>query len=58
MLKGLLDMETTNQTNVFNKTETDSQIQRTSGYQWGERSGEGQDRSRGLRGTNYYAENK
>ena len=26
MLKGLLDMETTNQTNVFNKTETDSQI--------------------------------
>ena len=23
-------------------------------YQWGERSGEEQDRGRGLRGTNYY----
>ena len=26
----------------------------TSGYQWGEESGEGQYRGRGLRGTNYY----
>ena len=28
--------------------------EQTSGYQWGEGKGEGQDRSRGLRGTNYY----
>ena len=42
--------------NEYNKTETDSQIYReqTSGYQWGEGRMEGQDRGRGLRGTNYY----
>ena len=28
--------------------------EQTSGYQWGEGSEEGQDRSRGLRDTNYY----
>ena len=41
------------QTSECNKTEADSQIQ-TSGYKWGEGRGEGQDRGRGLRGTNYY----
>ena len=28
---------------------------KTSGYQWGERRGEGQDRAMGLGDTNYYA---
>ena len=28
--------------------------EQTCGYQWGEESSEGQGRSRGLRGTNYY----
>ena len=42
------------QTSEHNKTETDAQIQRTSGYQWGEGSREEQDRGRGLRSTNYY----
>ena len=28
------------QTNEYNKTETDSQIHQTSGYQWEERRGE------------------
>ena len=27
----------------------------TTGFQWGEGRGEGQDRGKGLRGTNYYA---
>ena len=43
------------QKNVCTKTETDSQIQRecTSGYQWAEGKGEGQDRNIVLRDTNY-----
>ena len=28
--------------------------EQSSGYQWGEGSGEGEDRDRGLRSTNYY----
>ena len=40
--------------NKYNKTETDSWIQRTRGYQWGEEWREGQNRGRGLRGTDYY----
>ena len=41
--------------NEYNKAERDSQTQKTnSGYQWGEGSGERQDRSRRLRDTNYY----
>ena len=41
--------------NDYNKIETDSQIERTtSGHQWGEERGQGQDRGTGLRGTNYY----
>ena len=32
------------QTSECNKKEADSQIQRTSGYQWGEGRGGGQDR--------------
>ena len=28
--------------------------EQTSGYHWQERWGQGQDRGRGLRGTNYY----
>ena len=43
-----------NKTNDYNKTETDLHREQTSGYQWGEGSKEGQDRGRGLRGTNYY----
>ena len=39
------------QMNECNKTETDSQIKRTSGEREG---GEEQDRGRGLRSTNYY----
>ena len=30
----------------------------TSGYQWGEGSGEGQHKGRGLKGTKYYVQNK
>ena len=42
-------------TNEFNKTETDSQIQRTNQQlAVGRGKGEGQWRGRGLRGTNYY----
>ena len=38
-----------------NKTETDSRYrEQTSGYQWGERREERQDRGMGLGGTNYY----
>ena len=40
--------------NEFNKTETESQIQRTSGYQWGEEWGGGSSWGRELRGINYY----
>lgn len=36
------------QTSEYNKEETDSQIQRTTGYQWGKERGEGQNRVRGL----------
>ena len=28
--------------------------EQTSGYQWGKGKGDGQDRGRGLRGTDYY----
>ena len=34
--------------------ETNSQIEQTSGYQWGEREGIGMIRSRRLKSTNYY----
>ena len=34
--------------------QTHSYREQTSGYQWGEEWGEGQDRGRGLRGTNYW----
>ena len=33
----------------YNKTETDSQIKLTRGYQWQKGKGDGQDRGRGLR---------
>ena len=41
--------------NKYNKTETDLQIQRTnySDYWWGNKRGGRQNRSRGLRDTNY-----
>ena len=39
------------QTSEYNKKETDSQA--GSSYQLGEGRGEGQDKGRGLRGTNY-----
>ena len=44
--------------NEYNKTETDSQIQSTIGYQQGEEKEEGPDRDRGLRGTNQQVSNK
>ena len=37
-----------------NKKQINRYREQISGYQWGERSGEGQDRGEGLRGTNYY----
>ena len=43
--------------NVCNKAETKQTHryrEQTSGYQWGEWSGEGQDRGMGLRDINYY----
>ena len=36
-----------NKTSEYNEKVTDSQIYRTSGFQWGEGSREGRDRSRG-----------
>ena len=39
--------------NVYSKTEADSQILKTSGYQWGEGKGEEKDRGMRLRDTNY-----
>ena len=52
------------QNGILKKNETNEWIQQnrnrltdreqTTGYQWGEGRGEGQDRGRGLRGTNYY----
>ena len=36
------------------KKQTHRYSEQTIGYQWGEGSREGQDRSMGLRGTNYY----
>ena len=48
-----------NKTNVYNKTEIDSRYRKkASGYQWGEGSGEGQDRGMGLKDTNYYVYHK
>ena len=41
--------------NVYNETAIDPD---TSGYQWGEKRGEGQIKCRGLRGINYYVQNK
>ena len=40
--------------NVTKQKLTHRQREKTSGYQWGEGIGEGQDRARELRGTNYY----
>ena len=40
--------------NVTKKKQTDRYREQSGGYQWGEGSGEGQYRVRGLRGTNYY----
>ena len=39
--------------NITQKKQTHRYREQTSGYQWGEGSGEGQYRHRGLRGTNY-----
>jgi len=44
-----------NKTNEYNKIEKDLHYrEQTNVYQWSEGSREEQDRSRGLRGTNYY----
>ena len=42
------------QVNITNKKKTHRYKEQTRGYQWGEGRGKGQDRSRGLRDTNYY----
>ena len=42
------------QVNLTNDYQIYRYREETSGYQWGEGSGEGQNRSRGLRGANYY----
>ena len=39
--------------NITEKEQTHRYREQTNGYQWGEGSGEEQDRGRGLRGTNY-----
>ena len=39
--------------NVTKKNQTHRYREQTSGYQWGEGRGEGQNRGRELRGTNY-----
>ena len=39
--------------NITKKKQT-HRYRETSGYQWGEEREEGQDRGRGLKGTNYY----
>ena len=40
--------------NITKSKQAHRYTEQTSGYQWGERRGEGQDRGKGLRGTNYY----
>ena len=37
-----------------NRNKFNSYREQSTGYQWGEGSGEGQDRGMGLRDTNYY----
>ena len=39
--------------NITKKKQIHRYREQSSGYQWGEGSGEGQRRGRGLRGTNY-----
>ena len=40
--------------NITKQKQSDKYRKQASGYQRGEGMGEGQDRGRGLRGTNYY----
>ena len=40
--------------NITKKKQTQRYREQISGYQWGEGKREGQDKSRELRGTNYY----
>ena len=40
--------------NITKQKYTHRYREQTSGYQWGEGRGEGQDRDRALRGINYY----
>ena len=40
--------------NIAKQKQTHRYREQISGYRWGERTGEGKDRDRGLRGTNYY----
>ena len=42
------------QIHEYNKKEIHRYRAQTSGYQWGQESGEGQDRGKGLKGTKYY----
>ena len=44
--------------NVTKQKQTHRYREQVSGYQRGEESREGQDRGRGLRGTDYYVQNK
>ena len=40
--------------NITKKKQTHRYKKQISSYHWGEGSGEGQDKGRGLRGANYY----
>ena len=44
--------------NITEKKQSHRCREQTSGYQWGQGRGEWQYKDRGLRGTNYYVENK
>ena len=43
---------------ITKQKQTHRYREQTSGYQWGEGSGKGQDRGRGLRSTCYWVQNK
>ena len=46
------------QINITKQKQTHRYREQTTGYPWGERRGEGQDRGRGLKDTNYCVQNR
>ena len=46
------------QINITKQKQTHRYREQTTGYPWGERGGEGQDRGRGLKDTNYCVQNR